>query len=65
MFVGEKPGDYEDRVGRPFVGPAGRILDRALAEVGIDRRHREYRGFVEDLAKIRPYLRRRRGERQR
>ena len=37
MFVGEQPGDQEDREGRPFVGPAGRILDEALAEVGIDR----------------------------
>lgn len=38
MFVGEQPGDQEDRQGRPFVGPAGRILDQALAEVGLDRR---------------------------
>jgi uracil-DNA glycosylase family protein len=37
MFVGEQPGDVEDREGRPFVGPAGRLLDRALAEAGIDR----------------------------
>jgi uracil-DNA glycosylase len=37
MMVGEQPGDQEDRVGRPFVGPAGRILDQALAEAGIDR----------------------------
>ena len=37
MMVGEQPGDYEDRVGRPFVGPAGKMLDRALAEAGIDR----------------------------
>jgi DNA polymerase len=37
MFVGEQPGDQEDRVGRPFVGPAGRLLDKALAEAGIDR----------------------------
>ena len=36
-FVGEQPGDQEDREGRPFVGPAGRIFDRALAEAGIDR----------------------------
>jgi DNA polymerase len=36
-FVGEQPGDEEDRLGRPFVGPAGRLLDRALAEAGIDR----------------------------
>jgi DNA polymerase len=38
MFVGEQPGDQEDLAGRPFVGPAGRILDEALAEAGIDRR---------------------------
>ena len=37
MFVGEQPGDQEDREGRPFVGPAGRMFDKALAEVGIDR----------------------------
>jgi DNA polymerase len=37
MFVGEQPGDAEDKAGRPFVGPAGRILDQALAEAGIDR----------------------------
>ena len=37
MFVGEQPGDYEDREGKPFVGPAGRVFDDALAEVGIDR----------------------------
>ncbi len=36
-FVGEQPGDEEDRQGRPFVGPAGQLLDRALAEVGISR----------------------------
>lgn len=36
-FVGEQPGDAEDREGRPFVGPAGRLLDRALAEAKIDR----------------------------
>lgn len=37
MLVGEQPGDHEDVEGRPFVGPAGRVLDRALAEAGIDR----------------------------
>ena len=37
MFIGEQPGDQEDRAGHPFVGPAGRVLDEALAEVGIDR----------------------------
>jgi uracil-DNA glycosylase len=38
MLVGEQPGDQEDLAGHPFVGPAGRILDRALSEAGIDRR---------------------------
>jgi DNA polymerase len=38
MLVGEQPGDQEDRVGAPFVGPAGKLLDRALDEAGIDRR---------------------------
>jgi DNA polymerase len=38
VFVGEQPGDREDREGRPFVGPAGRVLDEALDEAGIDRR---------------------------
>src|SRR5947209_3182767 len=37
MLVGEQPGDYEDREGKPFVGPAGRVLDEALEEAGIDR----------------------------
>ena len=37
MLVGEQPGDYEDVAGKPFVGPAGKILDRALAEAGINR----------------------------
>jgi DNA polymerase len=37
MMVGEQPGDQEDLAGRPFVGPAGQVLDRALAEAGIDR----------------------------
>jgi uracil-DNA glycosylase family protein len=37
MLVGEQPGDQEDRAGEPFVGPAGGVLDRALAEAGIDR----------------------------
>jgi len=38
LLVGEQPGDQEDRSGRPFVGPAGKLLDRALADAGIDRR---------------------------
>jgi DNA polymerase len=37
MFVGEQPGDKEDLAGKPFVGPAGALLDKALAEAGIDR----------------------------
>ena len=37
MIVGEQPGDQEDKQGRPFVGPAGLLLDRALAEVGLAR----------------------------
>ena len=37
MLVGEQPGDVEDREGHPFVGPAGRILDSALREAGLDR----------------------------
>ncbi|SFB41907.1 DNA polymerase [Amycolatopsis marina] len=37
LFVGEQPGDAEDREGEPFVGPAGRLLDRALRDCGIDR----------------------------
>jgi DNA polymerase len=38
VLVGEQPGDREDEAGHPFVGPAGRLLDEALSEVGIDRR---------------------------
>jgi len=38
MLVGEQPGDKEDHAGRPFVGPAGRILDQALADAGIPRK---------------------------
>jgi uracil-DNA glycosylase family protein len=37
VLVGEQPGDHEDRAGTPFVGPAGRLLDSALEEAGIDR----------------------------
>src|ERR1700745_2353948 len=39
MLVGEQPGDYEDVAGKPFVGPAGKIMDQALEEAGIDREH--------------------------
>jgi uracil-DNA glycosylase family protein len=38
MLVGEQPGDQEDKAGLPFVGPAGRVLDRALEDAGIDRK---------------------------
>jgi uracil-DNA glycosylase len=37
MFVGEQPGDQEDKTGKPFVGPAGRLLNQAMEEAGIDR----------------------------
>ncbi|MEK1899278.1 MAG: UdgX family uracil-DNA binding protein, partial [Rhizobium sp.] len=37
MFVGEQPGDQEDLAGRPFVGPAGKVFDEAIAQAGIDR----------------------------
>lgn len=47
MLVGEQPGDEEDLQGLPFVGPAGRVLDRALQEAGIDRR----RVFVTNAVK--------------
>src|ERR1043166_6356963 len=39
MLVGEQPGDEEDKKGLPFVGPAGRLLDKALAEAGVEREH--------------------------
>ena len=38
MFVGEQPGDQEDKAGKPFVGPAGQLFDQALEDAGIDRR---------------------------
>jgi uracil-DNA glycosylase len=38
LLIGEQPGDYEDLAGKPFVGPAGKIMDRALEEAGIDRK---------------------------
>jgi uracil-DNA glycosylase family protein len=47
VFVGEQPGDQEDRAGRPFVGPAGGVLDEAMAEAGIDRR----RAYVTNAVK--------------
>src|SRR5881275_3648581 len=39
VFVGEQPGDVEDRRGEPFVGPAGKLLDRAVEEAGLDPGH--------------------------
>jgi uracil-DNA glycosylase len=39
MLVGEQPGDQEDKAGLPFVGPAGRMLNRALEEAGVERKH--------------------------
>jgi DNA polymerase len=47
MFVGEQPGDREDLAGRPFVGPAGQLFDRALRDAGIDRA----RGYVTNAVK--------------
>jgi DNA polymerase len=47
MLVGEQPGDREDVAGRPFVGPAGRLLDEALEEAGIDRT----RAYVTNVVK--------------
>jgi DNA polymerase len=47
MLIGEQPGDREDLAGHPFVGPAGRLLDEALAEAGIDRE----KAFVTNVVK--------------
>jgi DNA polymerase len=47
VLVGEQPGDVEDRRGRPFVGPAGKLLDRALEEAGLDREQ----GYVTNAVK--------------
>jgi uracil-DNA glycosylase family protein len=47
MLVGEQPGDAEDRAGHPFVGPAGKLLDRCLVEAGIDRN----RAYVTNVVK--------------
>ncbi|MBX5468636.1 MAG: uracil-DNA glycosylase [Thermoleophilaceae bacterium] len=51
MFVGEAPGFHEDRQGRPFVGAAGKLLDKLLAEVGLDR---ERDTFIANVLKCRP-----------
>lgn len=53
MLIGEQPGDREDRRGRPFVGPAGKLLDRALAEAGTEAR-RTYRTNVVKHFKHKP-----------
>jgi DNA polymerase len=58
MLVGEQPGDREDREGRPFVGPAGHVLERALAEAGIEPR-RTYRTNVVKHFKWKPRGKRR------
>jgi DNA polymerase len=46
MFVGEQPGGHEDRVGHPFVGPAGHVFDGALDDAGIDRKQAFVTGAV-------------------
>ena len=50
LFIGEAPGFHEDRQGRPFVGPAGRLLDQLLAEIGLTRAD----VFVANMVKCRP-----------
>jgi len=50
MFVGEAPGANEDRIGRPFVGQAGKLLDRLLEEIGLDREE----VFIANVLKCRP-----------
>src|SRR5881227_3101908 len=55
MLVGEQPGDYEDVAGKPFVGPAGKIMDRALDEAGIDRK-KVYVPNAREIAACRPWL---------
>jgi uracil-DNA glycosylase family protein len=60
MLVGEQPGDHEDRAGKPFVGPAGRLLDEALAQAGIDRRA----AYVTNAVKHFKWVRDERGKRR-
>jgi DNA polymerase len=50
VLVGEQPGDQEDRVGEPFVGPAGKVLDRALGDAGLDRRDAYVTNAVKHVA---------------
>lgn len=51
MFVGEGPGEQEDRQGRPFVGPAGQLLDKMLAAIGLSR---EENAMICNIVKCRP-----------
>src|SRR5947209_6818071 len=60
MFVGEQPGDREDLAGRPFVGPAGLLLDRALAQAGIERSQ----VYVTNVVKHFKWVRDERGKRR-
>lgn len=60
MLVGEQPGDQEDRAGRPFVGPAGKLLDKALAAAGIEREP----VYVTNAVKHFKFVRAERGERR-
>jgi uracil-DNA glycosylase len=60
MLVGEQPGDQEDRAGAPFVGPAGKLLDKAMAAAGIDRR----RVYVTNAVKHFKFTRPERGKRR-
>ncbi len=50
MFIGEGPGFYEDRDGRPFVGPAGQLLEQLLASIGLDRQE----VYITNMLKCRP-----------
>lgn len=50
LFVGEGPGQEEDRQGRPFVGPAGQLLDKMLASIGLDRTN----AYIANIVKCRP-----------
>ncbi len=54
VFVGEQPGDQEDLSGQPFVGPAGRLLDEALSEAGINCRRKAGSREMPPVARITP-----------
>jgi uracil-DNA glycosylase family protein len=58
MLVGEQPGDAEDRAGRPFVGPAGKLLDQCLVEAGIERRQTYVTNVVKHFKWVRRGTRR-------